>query len=255
MRVEKKGDWMGGYTLPSTMALPLAYKLTGDQRYRDYHALECDYYLGGNPLNMTWLTGLAEKSPTDLLHVEARRRWGPQGLPTPEGIVPYGPAAYSHSSQGWCAVTATAQNTCYPAYSNWSIAELWFEWPAIVCNNEYTVHQMQGPAIFAYSALCDDAVSRDWPKPTTSVRADRPVTTLDLQALEQVSISPQSGVLHIKAPQAVRVELYDVSGRRLVRRAPATLHALPLGSLTPGPYMVTVKGARVQQEAFVWMER
>ncbi len=240
MRVRKKWNWMGGYTLPTTMALPLAYKLTGDTKYRDYHALECDYYLGGNPLNMTWITGMGEKFPTDLLHVETRERWAAQGLPTPLGIVPYGPAAYSRAGDGWCAVTATAQNTCHPTYSEWSIAELWFEWPAIVCNNEFTVHQTVGPSIFAYSGLCDDEVSSNWVEPTGVAEGSTgrtPVTPAE----RRFTITRRGGLLRIHAVAPARVEVLDIRGRRLALRGPSTLHAIALDGFAPGPYLVTIR--------------
>ncbi len=254
MRVSKSGDWLGGYTLPSTVALALAYKLTGDKKYRNYHALVCDYFLGGNPLNMTWVTGLGEKYPTNLLHVEARLRWGPElGLPTPTGIVPYGPAAYHHSS-GWCAVNANAQETCYPDRTQWSLAELWFEWPGIVCNNEYTIHQTVGPSIFAYSALCADRVTSSWPKPS-AVDANAPPTTIGVQTSNQVTLCRKAGRLLVHAPAGVRVAVLDIAGRRVTQGRVSTSHVLELGALAPGPYMVTVKGHGLEHAAMLGIER
>ncbi len=256
MRVRKKWDWMGGYTLPTTMALPIAYKLTGDTKYRDYHALECDYYLGGNPLNMTWITQFGEKHPTDILHVEARSRWGPRGLGAPLGIVPYGPAAYYRAGEptSWCGQTATAQNSCYPSHSEWSIAELWFEWPAIVCNNEYTVHQTVGPSIFAYGGLCADRVTSTWPKPSqVGIRGH--AGAIRVPGDNRVSVARNAGTVRVSAPAAVRVDVLDISGRRLAHSPASAAHTIRLDSFVPGPYIIHVKGRRMEHAEILGIER
>jgi hypothetical protein len=198
---------------------------------------------------MTWITGLGEKHPTNILHVEAARRWGPQGLGAPLGIVPYGPAAYYRSGDGWCAVNADAHNICYPSHSEWSIAELWFEWPGIVCNNEFTVHQTVGPSIFAYAGMCDDQVSSNWPGPTAVGR--RTASRAASRPSDAVSVGLTARTLRVNAPVAVRVDLVDMSGRRLLRALPATTHAVRLDRFAPGPYVVVLTANHLKRSTVI----
>lgn len=238
MRSYRYLNFLGGQTLPGTAALVLAYKVTGKKRYRDYHAVVCDYFLGGNPLNMTWMTGMGEKHPINILNVEYEQRWAPRGLEAPLGIVPYGPTAKSRqSSNNWCYKIGNAHNGCYPSSDQWSLAEMWWEWPGLVCVDEYTIHQTVGPSVFMYAALCDDQVSRTWPTPSEM----QPVSTVrEVPRKAQMRIWRLGRQVRIDAPAPVRAEGFDMSGRRLISRAASRRHCLPLAGDAPGAYLVRV---------------
>ena len=53
---------LGGFTTPKLTLLPVAHKLTGDSKYLDAMKNVANYVLGGNQLNMTYLSGLGEES-------------------------------------------------------------------------------------------------------------------------------------------------------------------------------------------------
>ena len=48
----------------------------------------CDYFLGCNALNMTWVTGLGPRHPSQVFHMDAWYNGKGQFHP---GIIPYGP--------------------------------------------------------------------------------------------------------------------------------------------------------------------
>jgi len=53
---------LGSLNSPKMTILPVAYKLSGDAKYLDALKNAASYSLGGNQLNMTYLSGLSEKS-------------------------------------------------------------------------------------------------------------------------------------------------------------------------------------------------
>jgi hypothetical protein len=50
--------WWGSATEPRTLPLMVAHRLSRDPKFLAPQYTTCDYMLGGNPLNMTWMTGL-----------------------------------------------------------------------------------------------------------------------------------------------------------------------------------------------------
>jgi hypothetical protein len=60
------------------------------QRYIDALSLAADYVLGGNPLGMSFVTGLGSRRPENPLHLDSLV-WVKQGRPPVPGIPVYGP--------------------------------------------------------------------------------------------------------------------------------------------------------------------
>lgn len=79
-------------------AVPAAYlwKLTGENRWRDWLVRTCDNTLGANPMGLSWITGLGSRTVRCPLH---NSRYRPEGLPA-DGIQEQGPnknfAGYSY---------------------------------------------------------------------------------------------------------------------------------------------------------------
>ena len=48
----------------------------------------CDYFLGTNRLNQTWLTGVGPRFPTEIFHMDA---WYNGKGKYHEGLIPYSP--------------------------------------------------------------------------------------------------------------------------------------------------------------------
>ncbi len=156
------GNWympmlVGQQTTPWVLQLAVAHALAKQSdpaRARRYLAtLEttCDYFLGCNALNMTWVTGLGPRHPLQVFHMDAW--YNGKGRPHP-GIIPYGPwLKQSNEGQGpWDA--AWAYKTVYPPIDAWPGNERWFENRCAPLNSEFTIHQNTAPAAALFGILC-----------------------------------------------------------------------------------------------------
>ncbi|MEL6822491.1 MAG: glycoside hydrolase family 9 protein, partial [Calditrichota bacterium] len=67
--------WMpmivGQATTPWVIHSIMAYEVSGEQRFINAVQTTCDYFLGGNPLNMVWVSGIGERNPAELLHLDS----------------------------------------------------------------------------------------------------------------------------------------------------------------------------------------
>jgi len=145
-------DWFrpvrfGAATTPDTLPLIIAHHLTGDARYMAAQYTTCDYMLGGNPLNMTWVTGLGARSPRRVMQIDSWYSGQPGPVP---GIVPYGPV--TRSNEKW--TLRGGLDTVYPKLKQWPEHELWFEMEFDPSQAEFTVHGTLAPAVAAYGYLC-----------------------------------------------------------------------------------------------------
>ncbi len=118
-----------------------------------------DYFLGTNPLNTVWATGLGERHPDEVFHLDS---WY-NGLDTQAdevqtefypGLVPYGPwindgKAFGPWDNDW------AGKTTFPAYETWPSHERWYDQRTAPLTAEFTVHQNTAPAAVTYGFLID----------------------------------------------------------------------------------------------------
>jgi endoglucanase len=150
-------------TTPQVLPLIVAYHLSGNLNYLDYVYTSCDYTLGGNALNMTWITGAglygAEKAPLHSLNHDA---YTDGVVPIIPGIVNYGPMNLGFSkswspSGPWS--TSFVYQSFWPTADPWTTPyifpthELYTDNPYTIMNNEYTVWQNIAPAAAAYGYL------------------------------------------------------------------------------------------------------
>ena len=143
----------GAATTPRTLPLIVAHHLTGDARYLAPQYTTCDYMLGGNPLNVCWVTGLGDRPCRTILH---HGSWF-DGIDEPvPGIVPYGPLRYRAKGKGLSWSHAWGQNTAYPPAHQWPAHELWFGNHWSPPQAEFTVQETMCYAIAAYGYLCAD---------------------------------------------------------------------------------------------------
>jgi endoglucanase len=110
-----------------------------------------DYFLGNNPLNMTWITGVGERSPKELFCIDG---WYLDEDVPRQGIVPYGP----WDASNWGGALGPwnhywAFEFTHPAKAEWPGHEAWFEQRTCPLTNELTIHQTLGPSIFTYGYL------------------------------------------------------------------------------------------------------
>ncbi|MFK7960629.1 MAG: glycoside hydrolase family 9 protein, partial [Phycisphaerales bacterium] len=143
---------IGQATTPFMLATVAAHHLTDDPRYLDALTTTSDYFLGGNPTNMVWVTGLGDRSPEQVLHLDS---WYDDTAAPVPGIVPYGP--HRGEDDQWIGPWDTdyaRQRGVYPPVDAWPGHELWFENRYCPITNEYTVHQNIAPAAAVYGYLC-----------------------------------------------------------------------------------------------------
>jgi len=143
---------MGGATVPEVRSLAIAYKLTGEAKYMNAITTTCDYTLGGNPLNTTWITGLGARSPANSCHADA---WhSPPGTPIP-GIVLLGPYQYEgppdKNSGPWSP--KFLHGTTYPDAKLWPPHELYMDSRSCPPMNEFTVGTI-AETVFALGMMC-----------------------------------------------------------------------------------------------------
>ena len=120
--------------------------------YKLFMQTTADYFLGTNPLNMTWLTGVGDRSPGEIFHLDS---WY-SGKDTPrKGIIPYGPW-HDESSLGpigpwnhkWANKTLTPNSV-----DQWPGHERWYDLRSSPFTSEFTVHQNNGVAAVVYGFL------------------------------------------------------------------------------------------------------
>jgi hypothetical protein len=144
--------------------------------------LTADYFLGGNPLNYVWLTGVGHKQPEQIMHHDSE--YYPDGQYTLPGVPPYGPrprcdwfapmnSTHPHKgdkcyyNNSHDADFALMHGRIYPPYYNedgkmqWPVHELFFNNYGSPPTNEYTIHQTIAPAAAAYGFLKRDATGTD----------------------------------------------------------------------------------------------
>jgi len=152
------GDWWrpltwGFGSAPETLPAAVAWALTGDRAYLTVMQTSADFMLGGNPLNICWITGTGSRPPEGVFHPDSW--YGAQGGKVCPGIVPEGPYRYegepAKNSGFWDPKFVMA--TAVPPAKGWPPLELYFAGRSCFPMNEFTVAQIAGAAA-AYGALC-----------------------------------------------------------------------------------------------------
>jgi len=114
-----------------------------------------DYFLGCNPLNMSWVTHVGVRYPERVMHLDSWYNGRDEMAP---GITPYGPWRDDNStgpigpwSLKW------PYKTLYPeGIDNWPGHERWYNNYTTPSNAEFTVHQNTILSAVVYGYLCDE---------------------------------------------------------------------------------------------------
>jgi endoglucanase len=156
------GNWympmlVGQQTTPWVLQLAVANALTWQSdparatRYRATLYTTCDYFLGCNALNTTWVTGLGPRHPSHVFHMDAwyngKGRFHP-------GIIPYGPWRKERDEGQGPWDVAWPHKTVYPPIDDWPGNERWFDNRCSPMNSEFTIHQNLAPAAALFGILC-----------------------------------------------------------------------------------------------------
>ena len=151
---------VGQSTTPKVFEVMMGWYLSKDSdavKAKNYRACvqnTADYFLGNNPLNTTWITGLGLRRPERVFHMDSWYNGKEEMAP---GITPYGPwkkESYETGSGPW--EMAWAFKSIYPAtVTNWPGHERWFGNYTSPMNAEFTVHQNTIFNAVVYGFLCD----------------------------------------------------------------------------------------------------
>jgi hypothetical protein len=146
---------VGQQTTPLVLELAVAATIAPPDRAKVYRGAlytTCDYFLGTNSLNMTWVTGLGPRHPLQVFHMDAwyngKGRFHP-------GLIPYGPWRKDREFGQGPWDSAWANKTIYPSgIDNWPGNERWFDNRCSPLSGEFTVHQNSAPAAAIFGFLC-----------------------------------------------------------------------------------------------------
>ena len=222
----------GQATTPRLLATIAAYEVSNDSKYLSCLHSTTDYVLGGNPLNMCWVTGIGENSPRNILHVDSW--YSHLDLGIIPGLIPWGPFKYSKgTSDPWSIYMGL--NSTYPKANQWPSHELWFENRYSPNTNEFVTNNVaRMAAIFGYLAessgvfipedieqLPDSTFNID-----TSACIEIPTKSSDLflpQLHLKIFPNPFNNNLSISfflnKKSNVNVTVYDISGRKISQLA------------------------------------
>ncbi|HOK04814.1 MAG TPA: glycoside hydrolase family 9 protein [Victivallales bacterium] len=108
-------------SIPDVDELIAGYAAKKDPQYIEAIASSCAWTLGGNPLNMVWVSGLGTKRVTQVLHHDSWFMADGRGIAdVVPGLVPGGPTAFKNQSKG---IHGFSQRSFQPPMKNWPIAE------------------------------------------------------------------------------------------------------------------------------------
>ena len=158
------GNWsmpmlIGQQTTPWMLPAAVGYTLTRDkdptkaEHYLGALYTTCDYFLGCNALNMTWVTGLGPRHPRHVFHMDAWYNGKGEFHP---GIIPYGPWRKERAEGQGPWDMAWPHKTVYPPIDAWPGNERWFDNRCSPMNSEFTIHQNTAPAAALFGFLCSE---------------------------------------------------------------------------------------------------
>ncbi len=132
----------------------LNYKYSNSDKARSYLKnifSTADYFLGANPLNMTWISGLGERYPKGIFHLDW---WYGNNKNIIKGIIPYGPSFSRDLGTPGPWNPKWAFKTLYPTeVDKWPGHELWFDQRSSHITCEFTIHENIAVGAFVYGFL------------------------------------------------------------------------------------------------------
>ena len=153
----------------------VAWRLTGDRRYRDAIIANTDFMLGANPMGMSWTTGIGYVYPIDIQHFNSQKDGIMDPLP---GLTIYGinggPAMHfrgrdfiwgSKGPDGKVVEFIPPANKSVPFYRCWAVHPM-----ENTGQCEFTIHETMSAILFSTAVLLekpwmpDEALRRRGPR-------------------------------------------------------------------------------------------
>jgi endoglucanase len=146
-----------------------------------------DYFLGSNPMNMTWITHVGVRFPERVMHLDS---WYSDTGEIIPGITPYGP--WRDQSGGSTIGPWDLRwpyKTLYPeGIENWPGHERWFNNYTTPVNAEFTIHQNTVLSAVVYGYLCDEPDGSYQPNKKPSVQITSPENDSENQGAVTITV-------------------------------------------------------------------
>lgn len=166
--------WGASVVVNFNRCLFIAWRLTGDAKYRDALINNTDFMLGANPLGMSWTTGLGYVYPIDIQHANSEE----DGIMDPvPGITLYGlnggPGMHHRGraliwdgkgADGTPVSFLKEANRRIPFYRAWSAHP-----QGNTAQCEFTIHETMSAVLFSTAVLMD----KGW-MPDEALKSRRP---------------------------------------------------------------------------------
>lgn len=250
----------GQSTTPHAAAGVMGYTLlqtadaTRAANYLKYTYTTADYFLGTNPLNTTWITGLGERHPNEIFHMDS---WYSGTGQTRKGVVPYGPWQRDVSlgppgpwNNTW------PYSTLSPAIASWPGHEQWYDQRSSPLSAEFTVWQTNTLAAFTYGFLWAQSGTPSAPLATAAPQA-APGAPNPLAVYPTAFQTKLTAELTATAAGPTHLRLLDALGRTCwqgrYQAAPGRNRwVLRLPALAAGTYLLTAEHAgRISRQRVV----
>ncbi len=200
---------LGTFSAPRTFLAAVAYELTKDRKFLDACYTTCDYCLGGNQMDLVKVSGLGENPESQPFHPDSwylidynSRVYTNPAFP---GYVIYEMHRtgdwFSGSSWTWIGDEDFSRSTAFPAITDFPDEEARFPNRNSIAGSEFTIHQTQVMAIFAYGYLCGQ--HRGAYIPNT-----RPTVALNLIENQPIKKDTTVVLTVTASPDVRRVEYY-----------------------------------------------
>lgn len=176
------GDWisLGQTTTPKAFPALVAYHVTGEEKYLTASQVTCDFFLGGNPMNMLWMTGYGDRHPMQVLHLDTWYREDGNNDDMIPGIIPYGATNRDWMNNVGPWASTYAMLFVYPDTELWPMHEMYFDNRHSVPSNEYTVHQTIAPAAAVYGLMSGESPGSWIPNKPPSAEITSPASIEDM---------------------------------------------------------------------------
>jgi endoglucanase len=217
---QRSGRWAGNFFFPlligqatTPFILPnlggyTAKKLDNDtsaEQELEIIRTTSDYFLGANPLNICYVTGVGERPPIGIFHLDS---WllMPENTPV-KGFTPYGPFRVSGISKNDVGPWAPwfSYRNYYPAVEKWPGHEMWGEQRTTPLIGEFTIHQNSIKTAVAYGILGAKKQKKEIVEVAAESKCPESIceVLLNNEPIVEVSIvvypNPTTGSIYIKS--------------------------------------------------------
>lgn len=155
-KLDNRLGWGASVMYNFNRTLSIAYRLTGEPRYRDAMLANADFMLGANPLGMSWTTGLGMVYPIDFQHANSED----DGITDPvPGITLYGinggPIYYRFRETVWQSSSPNGPvKFSAPEHEDVPLWRRWMVHPHVnTAQCEFTVWECMAATIYTTAML------------------------------------------------------------------------------------------------------